>query len=270
MQTYGILAHPVGHSLSPLIHNAGFESLKIDAQYTSFDIEPSNLEQFMDKVRQEKIAGLSVSIPHKISIIPYLDEISPETRNIGAVNTVYWKNEKLCGTNTDVFGAIAALEEKINLEEKRVALFGAGGAAHAIAYGLVQKKAKTTILALTFEESKNLGEKFNIDYDISTNYQKENFDIIINATPIGMSPKVENSILKPENLNPNQIVFDIVYNPLQTTLIQNAQKIGCKTITGNKMFLLQANKQFEIWTQQKAPTKIMEEVLLRKLESNLQ
>lgn len=266
MQTYGILAHPTGHSLSPLIHNAAFKELAIEAEYVVFDIKPEDLESFVQFVRDENIEGLSVSIPHKIEVMKYLDEVDEKAQKIGAVNTVFWKNDKLCGTNTDVDGAMMALEEKTDLKDKKVCLFGSGGAARAIAYGLKEKGAQITIIGTNLDKAKSLACPLHCIYGIKASYKVNTYDIVINATPVGMSPNIDKSILNAEDLHKGQVVFDIVYNPLNTKLIQEGQKAGCINIKGERMFLLQAVKQFEIWTEKEAPIRVMEEVLLEKLK----
>ena len=265
MQTYGILAHPVEHSQSPTIHNAGFEKLGIDAEYVKFDIKKDELKDFMQRVRDEKIAGLSVSMPHKIEIMQYLDYIEPAAKNMEAVNCVYWKNDKLCGTNTDYYGSIRALEEKTDLKGKKIVIFGAGGASHAIAYGLKEKGGIFTILDKTLQKSQELACKFKSEYGMSSAHSITKYDIIINATPLGMYPNTDTSILEAKDLASHQIVYDIVYNPLNTKLIQEAQKVGCQVVTGEKMFLYQGVKQFEIWTGKEAPVEAMEKALMDKL-----
>ncbi len=265
MQTYGILAHPVEHSQSPTIHNAGFQALGIDAEYVKFDIKANELKAFMRKIRDEKITGLSVSMPHKINIIQHLDKITPAAQEMQAVNCVYWENEKLCGTNTDYYGAIRALVEKTDLNNKKIVIFGAGGAAHAIAYGLKEKKVTMTILDRTMQKSQTLACQYKTEYGIASAHPVDKYDIIINTTPLGMYPDTDSTILKAKDLKPNQIVYDIVYNPLNTKLIQEARKAGCKVITGERMFLYQGVKQFEIWTDEIAPLEAMENALMQEL-----
>lgn len=265
MQTYGILAHPVEHSLSPTIHNAGFQSLGIDSEYVKFDVKPEGLKDFMQRVRDEKIAGLSVSMPHKMEIMQYLDHIEPAAKDMEAVNGVFWKDGKLCGTNTDYYGAIRALKEAVDLDGKKIVIFGAGGAAHAVAYGLKDKNVKLTVLDQTMQQSQALACHYKAEYGISASHSVEKYDIIINTTPLGMYPNVDTSILEAKDLSPNQVIYDIVYNPLNTKLIQEAKKAGCKTVTGEKMFLYQGIKQFEIWTEEKAPIEIMHKALMDKL-----
>jgi len=265
MRTYGILAHPVEHSLSPTIHNAGFEKLGIDANYVKFDIKPKELKNFIQKVRDEKIKGISVSMPYKMAVIPYLDKVDSVAKTMQAVNCIYWKNKKLYGTNTDCYGAIHALEEVINLNEKKIAIFGAGGATHAIMYGLKDKNTKITILNRNLQKAQKLANQYQTQYGTISDYSKEKHDIVINTTPLGMFPKTDSSILKAKDFNQNQIVYDIVYNPLKTKLIQEAQKANCQVITGEKMFLYQGIKQFEIWTGEKAPIEFMQKALMKKL-----
>ncbi len=268
MDIYGILAHPVEHSQSPTIHNAGFQALGIDAEYVKFDIEEDGLMDFMQRVRNEKIKGMSVSMPHKINIIQYLDYVEPAAKAMEAVNCVYWKDEKLCGTNTDYYGAIRALEEATDLEGKKIVIFGAGGAAHAIAYGLKDKNVEMTILDRTMTKSKELASQYKTDCGIAEGHSVEKYDIIINTTPLGMYPDTETTILKAEDLAPHQIIYDIVYNPLNTKFIQEARKAGCKVITGERMFLYQGIKQIEIWTGEEAPLGEMEKALMEKLVSS--
>lgn len=268
MKTYGILAHPVEHSQSPTIHNAGFQTLEIDSEYVKFDIHANELKTFMQRVRDQKIAGLSVSMPHKIEIMQYLDYIEPVAKTMQAVNCVYWKKDKLCGTNTDYYGAIRALEEKVDLDKKKIVIFGAGGASHAIVYGLKNKNVTLTILDRTIEKAQSLACQYKTEYAIASTHSITKYDIIINTTPLGMYPDTDSSVLEAKDLAPTQIVYDIVYNPLNTKLIQEARKAGCQTITGEKMFLYQGIKQFEIWTNQKAPIEAMHKALMQKLCKN--
>ena len=265
MQTYGILAHPVEHSLSPTIHNAGFQALGINAEYVKFDVKQDGLKDFMQRVRDEKIAGLSISMPHKMEIMQYLDYINPAAESMKAVNCVYWEDGKLCGTNTDYYGAIRALVEKTDLKGKDIVIFGAGGAAHAIAYGLKEKKITMTILDRTMQKSQELACQYKTEYGLTSSHSISKYDIIINTTPLGMFPNTEGTILEAKDLSSNQLVYDIVYNPLNTKLIQEARKAGCRVITGERMFLYQAVKQFELWTDKEAPVEVMQKALMEKL-----
>lgn len=252
MKIFGIIGYPVAHSRSPELHNAWFRKKHIDAVYEIFEIEPERLSDFM-KVFREKVNGASITIPYKIVIMDYLDEIDPVARKIGAVNTVINKNGKLIGYNTDIYGAIKALKDATELKDKKVLLLGAGGAAHAIAYGLVDEGAAVVILDQDFEKSKTLAKKTNARAEKMENlknvFKKESSDIVINATPVGMHPDFKGQSLVPkELLKPEMVVFDIVYNPLKTKLLTDAEGKGCTIITGDKMLLYQAKKQFELFS----------------------
>lgn len=251
MKIFGIIGYPVAHSRSPEIHNAWFKEKGTDAIYEIFEIAPERLSEFM-KIFREKVSGASITIPYKIVIMDYLDEIDPTAKRIGAVNTVINKNGKLIGYNTDIFGAMKALKDATGLRDKKVILLGAGGAAHAIAYGLMDEEASVTILDKDFEKAETLAKKTHARAEKIENleniFKKENPEIVINATPIGMHPNLEGQSLVPlELLKPGMIVFDIVYNPLKTKLLIDAESKGCKIVTGDKMLLYQAKKQSELF-----------------------
>ncbi|KKP40501.1 MAG: shikimate 5-dehydrogenase, shikimate dehydrogenase [Candidatus Peregrinibacteria bacterium GW2011_GWF2_33_10] len=264
---YGIVAHPVGHSLSPVMHNGAFAYLKIDAKYLKFDVESKDLEKFIKQIKNEKISGLSVSIPHKENVIKFLDEISDDVRKIGACNTVLNKNGKLIGFNTDYLGFLEALNTKIkDLSHKKIMVFGAGGAARAICYGLKSQKADVFVTNIHFNKAKNLAKNFDIQAIKNEQIYNENFDVIINATPMGMAPKFTDlSVCEKRLFKKNQVVMDIVYKPLITRFLRYAKQKNCEIVTGEKMLLNQAAAQFQIWTGQKAPIEIMDSVLLQNL-----
>lgn len=264
MNIYGVIGHPIAYSLSPAIHNAAFKELKIDAIYKTFDISPQNLSDFMRKARSE-IAGLSVTIPYKVEIMKYLDKIDEKAKKIGAVNTIINENGILKGLNTDVDGAMQALEEVTKISNKNILVLGAGGAARAIVYGLKEKNTQVTILNRTLEKAQQLAEEFNCNFDRLENLKKYTPEILINATSLGMLSNIDESLVPKDFFRPRMVVFDIVYKPLMTKLLQDAKKAGCQIITGEKMLLYQAVKQFEIWTNQKAPVKVMQEALMQEL-----
>lgn len=251
MKIFGIIGYPVAHSRSPEIHNAWFKEKNIDALYEIFEIEPRRLSDFI-KVFRKKVDGASITIPYKIVIMDYLDEIDPVAKKTGAVNTVINKNGKLVGYNTDVYGAMKALKDVTELKDKKVLLLGAGGAAHAISHGLTDEGATVIILDQDFKKAETLAQKTHARAEKIENlenvFKKENPDIIINATPIGMHPDFEGQSLVPsELLKPEMVVFDIVYNPLKTKLLIDAESKGCKVVTGDKMLLYQAKKQSELF-----------------------
>ena len=271
MKIFGILAHPAGHSLSPAMHNAAFSKLNIKANFKFFDIKEKDLKKFFSQVKTEKITGLAVSIPYKEKIFPFLDQIDDVVRSTGSINTVFWKNNKLCGSNTDVFGFSKALQEKYQVAKKNVLIFGAGGSARSVIFSLKTLKAKKIFLwARKIEQSKKLAQNFKINFLPSSldEIDFQQFDLVINTTPLGMWPQENNCVLPKKFWKKFSAAFDLVMNPQKTKFLQYAQEINAKTIFGYKMLLYQGMRQFEIWHQRKAPLKLMEEVLLEKLKQD--
>jgi len=265
-----IVGDPVSHSLSPAMHNAAYEKLAIDDQfvYLGANLKVNNLKEVILAMRvMENFHGLTCTIPHKVEVLKYLDWVDEKAKKIGAVNTVVKKNGLLCGYNTDWLGAVIPLEKVTSLKGKKVLVLGAGGAARAIVYGLKEKEALVFILNRTLEKAKNLAKEFKAKV-LNFNHQKEvsNFDIIINATSVGMEPLVNETPINPYFLKKNQIVFDVVYNPKETKLLKEAKKKGAKIIYGLEMLLYQGVAQFEIYTGLKAPVEVMREILNEKLK----
>lgn len=252
---YGILAHPAKHSLSPAMHNTAMQAMGIKGEFEFFDVTPEDLSEFFQQIRAEKIQGLAVSIPYKEKVGEFLDKISEKAQKIGAINTIYWENDLLCGTNTDATGFIKALgDEKYN----SALVLGAGGASRAVVYTLKEQGIKTAIWARKIEQAQKLAQEFGAEAsaEIDPNYQ-----LIINTTPVGMSPNTENSIVPADFWQTNHTAYDLVMNPRQTKFIQDAGKAGAKTITGEKMLLYQGVEQFKIWHKIEAPLEIMQETL---------
>lgn len=264
MQIYGILAHPAKHSLSPKLHNAAFKALNIDAHYDKFDVTPEELEDFILGVRDEDIKGLSVSLPHKEAVIEYVDELSEDARAMGAVNTIKNVDGVLLGENVDFFGTVEALEDVTKLANKKCLVFGAGGAGRAVVYGLKKCGAEVLVLNRTLEKAKKLAEQFDCEYGGLENSVNFDADIIIQTTSCWLSD-IDTKLLPDGYLKPEMIVMDIVYSPLFTPLLKDAEKAGCKIITGDKMLLYQAFEQFKIWTGKEAPRERMEQVLKNSL-----
>jgi|YNPBryunderm2012_1023409.scaffolds.fasta_scaffold01015_6 shikimate dehydrogenase len=265
-----IVGDPVSHSLSPAIHNAAYEKLAIDDQfvYLGANLKVANLKEVILAMRvMDNFYGLTCTIPHKVEVLKYLDWVDEKAKKIGAVNTVVKKNGLLCGYNTDWLGAVIPLEKITSLKGKKVLVVGAGGAARAIVYGLKEKEAVVYILNRTLEKAKNLAKEFKAKV-LTFNQQKEvsNFDIIINATSVGMEPLVNETPINPSFLKKNQIVFDVVYNPKETKLLKEAKKKGAKIIYGFEMLLYQGVAQFEIYTGKKPPIDVMRKVLMEKLK----
>jgi len=257
-----IIGNPVEHSLSPLIHNAAFEHLKLNYAFLAFKVE--QLREAVMGIRALNLKGVSVTIPHKVEIVDYLDDIEEVAQKIGAINTVVNQEGRLFGYNTDWSGAIKALEEKIELKNKKTVLLGAGGAARAIAYGLKEKGTDLTILNRTVKKAEVLASELDCLYGGLERVESFKPDILINTTSLGMYPQVDDTPIRKEFLK-SMLVFDIVYNPLKTRLIREAEQNGCATIMGVEMFINQAALQFELWTGKKAPVELMKNVVVEKL-----
>ena len=272
-QLCGLLGNPVDHSLSPAIHNAAFEKLGLNFAYLAFPVE--DLENAIRGIRAlGHIRGFSVTIPHKVSIMPLLDSIETTAKHIGSVNTIIKDRGMLVGSNTDASGALQALRQGgVNLSGQRVVLLGSGGAARAIAFGLCVEGTieHLTLLGIDEQERSTLATDLRTktgaaitDHPLNSSTLGSvlaNAHLLIHATPIGMHPKIEHSCVPKELLHPGLTVMDIVYNPLNTRLLQDAQAAGCCTIQGIEMFLHQAVGQFELWTGESAPIEVMRNVL---------
>ncbi|MFH0834481.1 MAG: shikimate dehydrogenase [Patescibacteria group bacterium] len=249
---FGILAHPAGHSLSPAMHRTAFQKLGIDATYDFFDIPPENLAEFFAKeVRTKKISGLSVSIPHKIAVMEFLDKIEDSAKKIGAVNTIFWKGEKLVGANTDWLGFLNAFDNPP--ENKNVVILGGGGAAHALVYALLEKNCQITIITREAWEFTDLKKHFGergLNFDFIENLAKYDPEVLVNTTPLGMHGAFEGKSFVPAQFfaAKKPLVFDIVYNPRETKLLADAKKAGCPTIEGLRMLVNQAVAQFKKFT----------------------
>lgn len=261
-----LIGHPVGHSLSPLVHNAGYEALGLNFVYLAFDV--TEIKLAMDGMRGLGIRGAGITIPHKIAVMKYLDEVDSLAREIGSVNTVINEGSHLRGLNTDYDGAFKALEEITPVEGKRAVLLGAGGTALTLATGLKRKGAYLTILNRTREKAAGLAERVGADAygGLDDLAAISSADILVNTTSVGMWPETGETLVPRELLHPGLTVFDVVYNPLRTRLTAEAEAAGGKIVHGYKMLLYQAVVQFELFTGHKAPAGRMEEVLVGALE----
>ena len=253
---YGVIGWPLGQSLSPLIHNLGFRLLNIPAVYLRWGVPPEQLTLFMDAMRLLNIKGCSVTIPHKQAVMPFLDIMSERATLAGAANTLFWKDDALCGDNTDVAGFLAPLESE-SLERKEALLLGAGGAAHAIGAALRLKGCQQVHVATPGNvRHLDLAERFGFTpVNWSERYSRA-ADLVINATPLGMHGKLEAESPYDFALAPKVaggIAYDIVYNPAHTRFLREAEKAGRRCINGVEMFFAQADAQFNIWTGQSLP-----------------
>ena len=262
-----IIGNPVSHSLSPQMHNAAYEALGLNFRFVAFQV--SDVKSALAGIGALGIRGVAVTIPHKLEVMKYVDEVDNVARKIGAVNTIINKNGVLIGTNTDWSAALDALCEITSLRGKKVALLGAGGAARAIAYGLKQSSASVSVFNRNTDKAKQLAKDFALDDYFSLDQYKKirDFDIIINATSVGLHNQqpnkktLESTIIPIEAMAPIQLVFDIVYSPRITPLVKMAKEVGCSIITGDRMLLHCVKRQFEIFTGHKAPTEILEKEL---------
>lgn len=254
-----IIGHPVSHSLSPSMHNAVYKKLGLNYLFLAFDA--TDLKSSVESIRDLKITGTAVTVPHKIKVMAYLDKVDETAKIIGAVNTILRSNGDLVGTNTDWSAAIDALKEKTTLAGKSVALLGAGGAARAIAYGLKKEGTFVSVFNRNIDHARSLVDDFGLvkPYSLNVRGVIGDCDIVINATSVGLDSN-DTPIGKNE-LNPSQIVFDIVYSPKMTRLLKIAKAVGCSIITGERMLLHCVKRQFELFTGCKAPLNVMERIL---------
>jgi len=260
---YVVVGNPIGHSLSPAMHNSALAHAGLDGVYLAFRVE--DIAAAISGIRGLDIRGVSITIPHKVSVMQYLDEVDPVASDIGAVNTIVNRKGVLHGYNSDGDGAIKALLEKTTIKGKQVAVIGAGGGARAVGFGLKQEGGMVTII----NRSKSAGEKLAGDLDVEfkllAEVKKLPYQIVINATPAGMTPDINSVPLAPDLMKPGMIVMDMVYNPLKTRFLEAAELIGCTTVDGVAMFVHQGAVQFELWTGRKAPVDVMRRVVLEEL-----
>ena len=261
---YGIIGNPVSHSMSPAIHNAAFSEKVLNNIYVPLKI--ADIDTFMRECRKMDFQGFSVTIPHKESVLPFLDDIDHTASKIGAINTIVNQNGKLIGYNTDCMAAVMGLECSLKetnetLNNKKVSIIGAGGAARAIAFGLKEKGCDITIFNRTTERAEKLSQDVKCKFESFEEIHKLDSDILINTTSIGMFPDVDQTPVSKDILKEGMIVFDAVYNPIETRLLQEAKGKGCHTVNGLSMFIKQAAEQFRLWTNINPPTGLMSKVV---------
>jgi shikimate dehydrogenase len=273
---FGIIGDPVEHSLSPGMHNAAFKELGLDNIYVPFHVKAGELENAINGAHALGIKGLNVTIPHKTEVIKYLDYLDIAAGLIGAVNTIEFGENGAVGHNTDGIGAVRAISEVIPLKNKKIMILGAGGAARAISFQILLSGAKNLVISnRTIDKASELRddlvEKLDPDVkvtDLGFNLEEElkDTDILINTTPIGMYPNISQQPLVTANMmHPGLIVNDIVYNPLKTGLIVEAEKVGAKTISGVKMLIYQGIESFKIWTGIEPPVEVFQNALMDEM-----
>ena len=275
-ETLCVFGHPIAHSKSPLMHNALFKALEINAAYLPFGPEPENFTQAIQGFRAMKFRGANVTIPYKTPVMELVDELSPISKFTGSVNTLYWKDGivggTLCGTTTDPYGCIRNLEENgVRPANTTVALLGNGGAAKAIAYTLMEQGNRLAIVCRNKDKGETLANSLNplfkdcekisvFTFQEFPSVSKE-YKIIINATSVGMTPNEDESPLDKDSLNQGQVVCDIVYAPPQTKLLKLAAEKGCKTVTGEGMLVHQGLESFKKWFPEQVKGHTDEELL---------
>ncbi|WP_338669168.1 shikimate dehydrogenase [Pseudodesulfovibrio methanolicus] len=267
-RAYGIIGWPLGHTMSPALHNWGFAELGLDAHYTAWPLEPTDLPAFMERVRAEPIHGLSVTIPHKRAVMAHLDRISDRARAIGAVNTVYWDGKALYGENTDVIGVVAPLRGLDPLPRSAMVL-GAGGAARAAVAGFLELGIPRVAVAnRTQAKAEALAADFGVACVRWDERMDADWELICNTTPLGMSGDLEGRTpWNADRFATGAVAYDIVYNPLETRFLAEAGAAGCRTVSGLEMFLHQGLAQFRLWTGQDMDEAGARRLLLAALRS---
>ena len=279
----GLIGYPLEHSLSPKIQAAALSACGLQGTYSLFPIHPEDrqgLKDLLARVRSGEITGLNVTIPHKQNVIELMDELTPTAKAIGAVNTIYLHEGKLIGDNTDTFGFLSDLKRFLTLEcdsllshlqeqapalQKKALVLGAGGSARAVVYALLYDGWDVTIAARRIEQAQQLSQSFGkYDLRLSTfDFQPSTFDLIINTTPLGMPPNIEDSPL-PENivLSPKTVIYDLIYNPRETKLVRDARAQGLSATSGLGMLIEQAALAFETWTGTHADRTAMQKAVV--------
>jgi shikimate dehydrogenase len=282
MKRFGVIGHPIAHSLSPLLHNTAFSLLGLDCGYEAFDVEPSSLAAAMREFKEQGFLGLNVTIPHKEAIVEFVDEQSDESKAVGAVNTIIFDGDRIRGDNTDVYGVAATLEKYGPQIHGQVAfVIGAGGSARAIIYALCDRFAPAEIVIANRSEertkelitdlkphAKQISLRSISLSSSSLNGVIAQATAVINATSVGMYPAVnESPIGDKASFHSGQIVMDLIYTPLETMFLNQASRCGARTISGLEMFLYQGARSFEIWLGRQMPLEQLRPVILHELRS---
>ncbi len=277
----GVIGDPIEHTMSPVMHNAAFRELDLDYVYTAFRVRSEELGEAIRGMRALNIRGLNVTIPHKVNIIPFLDEVDPLAKKIGAVNTVINNGGTLTGHNTDALGFLQALLDRgVDPKDKNVLVTGAGGASRAVCHILAERGAKLFI----FNRVEELDWAYELAASVSCHYKYEakagelhrqnlaavlpTADILVNTTSVGMNPDGNRTPVDADLLRKEMVVFDIVYNPIETRLLREAGSVGAQTIRGIDMLAWQGALAFEKFTGKQAPVDLMRSEAIRLLEEH--
>jgi shikimate dehydrogenase len=260
----GLVGFPVSHSLSPQIQNAALKACGVEGSYSLFPVPPDDmqgLKELLDRIRSGEIRGLNVTIPHKQNVIQFMDDLTPTAKSIGAINILYLRGAKLIGDNTDAPGFLSDLHKFLSTgksasHEKNALVLGAGGSARSVVYALLNDGWLVTLLARRIEQSRQLADSFAnnklVVREKITDVELSNMGLIVNATPLGMTPNISTSPL-PDliSLPRHAHIYDLVYNPRETKLVHDARSQGLSAITGLGMLIEQAALGFELWTGNK-------------------
>jgi len=262
-QLFAIFGNPLDHSLSPLMHNAVFKKMNIPARYVPLRVE-SALNAVV-KIKSMKIAGGSVTIPHKTAIMAHCDDVSANADTIGAVNTVTFTKGRVKGDNTDWIGVILALKETMEITGKTFAILGAGGAARAAVFGIRKENGNVLVVNRTASKGEELAEEFGCSAHPLGHLGTIRADCLINCTPVGMYPYIGRSPVRKEVLLNFRWVMDVIYNPLKTKLLRDAEDAGCAIIPGLPMFVHQGAEQIALWTDLQPSRDFMKTIVREKL-----
>ena len=264
LTTFAVFGNPIDHSLSPLMHQAAFKRMGLKAQYVPFCVK--DIGGAVDGIRGLDIQGVSVTLPFKTEVMDYLDEVEESALRIGAANTVWYDQGRLKGYNTDWLGFVLSLKDRMEIRDKRFVVLGAGGAARGVVYGLVHEGGHPIILNRTLSKAEALAKEFDCLFVPESEKDKIEADGLINTTSLGMAPDKGKSPFPKGFLNRFQWVVDIIYNPIKTKLLKEAEEAGCQTISGLGMFVHQGAEQIKIWTGLEPPRGYMMEVVEAKLK----
>jgi shikimate dehydrogenase len=264
LKIFALFGNPVGHSLSPLMHNAAYKEMKINAAYVPFCVH--NLEDAVKGIRGMNISGVSVTIPFKSEMLRYVDELDESSSRIGAVNTVVNQEGRLRGHNTDWIGFVKDMKEFMPIRGKTFGVLGAGGAARAIIFGIMSEGGNPVVLNRTAEKGRSLAKELVCPFLPWQEIGDLKAACLVNTTPVGMAPYQEASLLEPRVLRNFSNIVDIIYNPLETKLLKDARNAGCRTKSGLGMFVHQGAEQIRLWTGIEPPLESMKRVVRDRLE----
>lgn len=275
----GVIGDPIEHTVSPIMYNAAFKKLGLDYMYVPFRVMKEDLGKAIEGMRALNLKGLNVTIPHKVTVIQFLDELDPLAEKISAVNTIVNNGGTLIGYNSDATGFLQALLERgIESKGKNVVILGAGGASRAISFVLAERGANLVILNRTLDKAKECAGRILQIFQREVKALQlgrdnlikalEKADILVNTTSVGMSPNNDETLVTSNLIKPSLIVFDIVYNPIKTRLQMEAERAGAQTISGIEMLLWQGALAFEKWTGLKAPVELMRKEVVKALKKH--